>query len=108
MSILDILGNSGGLLGNSGGSSGGTQASHSSNDFGAVIGSSPGLDLSASNILHATDMGGSHDGSSSLTGIGDLGVGLSAPTVVGVSDSSDHQTYSDSSGSHGGLLGGIL
>jgi hypothetical protein len=80
---------------------GGGSGSSNSTDLNAVVGTSPAFDLNASDVLHSDALG--------LTGIGDLGIGLSAPTVVGVSASSD--TSSDitaASGHSGGLLGGLL
>jgi hypothetical protein len=80
---------------------GGGSGSSNSTDLNAAVGANPALDLNASDVLHSDALG--------LTGIGDLGIGLSAPTVVGVSASSD--TSSDTtvaSGHGGGLLGGLL
>ena len=102
MALLDNL-----LGGNGGGNS---DSSHDSNDFNSVIGTNPQLGLNVSDVLHSqsSDGGSDHGGdSSSFTGIGDLGLGLAAPTVIGVSNSSDHM----SEGNHdsgGGLLGGLL
>ncbi|MGE0060739.1 MAG: hypothetical protein AB7T86_01540 [Xanthobacteraceae bacterium] len=102
MALLDgLLG--GGILG--GGDS--ASESHNSNDLGGVIGTNPQFGLGASDILHSesSDDDGDH---SSFTGIGDLGIGLAAPTLIGVqasSDSSDAQVQDNDSG---GLLGGLL
>ena len=66
--------------------------------------SNPQLGLHASDVLHAES---SDDGdSSSITGIGDIGLGVAAPTVVGVNASSDQSSMGDDDG--GGLLGGLL
>lgn len=95
MSVLDNL------LGGEG-----TGASQNSNDFNSVIGTNPGFDLQASDVLHGET--GEDGDTSSFTGIGDVGVGFSAPTVVGVSSSSESASFSDTSNDGGGLLGGIL
>ncbi|MCX7317997.1 MAG: hypothetical protein NT113_00335, partial [Hyphomicrobiales bacterium] len=62
----------------------------------------------ASDILHSSNSDGGDGDSSSFTGIGDLGLGLSAPTLIGVSSSSDSQDYSSTDSNDGGLLGGLL
>lgn len=84
------------------------QFTNDSNDFGSTIGTNPGLSLGASDILHSMNSDGSDGDSSSFTGIGDIGLGLSLPTMVGVSSSSDSQDYSSSDNNDGGLLGGLL
>jgi hypothetical protein len=84
------------------------QFTNDSNDFGTTIGTSPGLGFQASDILHTSNTDGGDGDSSSFTGIGDIGLGLSLPTVIGVSSSSDSQDYSSSDNNDGGLLGGLL
>jgi hypothetical protein len=80
---------------------GGGSGSSNSTDLNAVVGTSPAFDLNASDVLHSDALG--------LTGIGDLGIGLAAPTVVGVSASSDTSSDTTASAGHsGGLLGGLL
>lgn len=69
----------------------------SSTDIGAAIGTSPSLDVSASDINVA-----------GLVGIGDLGVGLSVPTLIGVNVSNDLGLDASAGASGGGLLGGLL
>jgi len=100
MSILDNLLNLGG--GDS------VSGSESSQDLGTVIGTNPGFGLGASDILHSSETDGDHGDSSSFTGIGDLGVGFSAPTVVGVNFSNDQTDFSQQDSGGGGLLGGLL
>ena len=94
MSILD------GILG--GGDN--TQMSASSDSFDSVIGTNPGFGVAASDVLHSElhESDGDHD---SFTGIGDLGIGLSAPTVIGASSSSDQFNQSESDGDSGGTPG---
>jgi hypothetical protein len=108
MALLDnLLGDSnGGLLGNLLG--GGDSASQSSNssDTGAQIATNPSLGLGVQDVLHID--GGSDGDSSSFTGLGGLGLSLSAPTFVGVSHSSDTQSTSMQDSHDGGLLGGLL
>ncbi|MCW5694714.1 MAG: hypothetical protein KIT48_20340 [Pseudolabrys sp.] len=96
------------LLDNLLGGNGGSDSSHDSNDFNSVIGTNPQLGLNASDILHSQSSDGGSDGgdSSSFTGIGDLGLGIAAPTVVGISNSSEHM--SEGNQDSGGLLGGLL
>ncbi len=100
MSILDDL---------LGGSNDSTEISSNSSEFSGVIGTNPGLGLGLSDVLKFSDS--SSDGedmdSTSFTGIGDLGLGLSAPTLIGVSGSSDNVSASETDGG-GGLLGGLL
>jgi hypothetical protein len=82
------------------------QFNSSSSSFDSVVGTAPSFGFQASDILHSQE---SDDGdSSSFTGIGDIGLGFSAPTLIGVSGSNDSQDYSSSSESDGGLLGGLL
>ena len=88
-----------GLLG------GGNGDSSSSTDLGTVIGTNPQLGVHASDILHSED-GGS--GGDSFTGIGDIGLGFAAPTVVGLNLSSDQMSSDNGNGDGGGLLGGLL
>jgi hypothetical protein len=111
MALLDnLLGDSnGGLLGNLLG--GGDSASQSSNssDTGAQIATNPSLGLGVQDVLHSMSSDGGSDGdSSSFTGLGGLGLSLSAPTFVGVSHSSDTQSTSMQDSHDGGLLGGLL
>lgn len=97
MSILDDI---------LGGGGDGSQSSSNSFDLGSVIGTNPSFGLSASDVLHSES---SDDGDTeSFTGIGDLGIGLSAPTVVGVNASSESSSASESDDGGGGLLGGLL
>lgn len=103
MSILDSL--LGGKSGN------GAQESSNSNDFGSVIGTSPALGVSLSDLLHSSqsDTGDGSNDSSEFTGLGSLDLGFSAPTVIGVSSSSDSSSASESHGGNGGgLLNGLL
>lgn len=97
MSILD------GILGRGDSS----QTSASSDDFNSVIGTNPSFGLEASDVLHSEshDGDGDHD---SFTGVGSLGVGFSAPTLIGVSSSSEQFNQSESNSDGGGLLGGLL
>lgn len=97
MSILDNL---------LGGSSGGDSASQSSNSFDATFGTAPSLGLQTSDVLSFESSDDNGGDSSSFTGIGDLGLGLSAPTVLGVSSSNKSADVSE--GDSGGLLGGLL
>jgi hypothetical protein len=90
MSILDSL-----LGGSNDGQS--TDSSSSSRDLDTVLATSPGVGLHASDILQSSD---GTDGSS-LTGIGEVGLDLSAPTLLGISSSS-------SDDGDGGLLGGLI
>lgn len=103
MSILDNI-----LGGGSGG--GNSDQQQSSSNFSSVLGTDPQLGLHASDVLHSQDSnGGSGDSggdSSSFTGIGDLGVGFAAPTVVGIDSSHDQSSMGNHDG--GGLLGGLL
>jgi hypothetical protein len=103
MSILDNL------LGNSNGDS--SSSTHDALGAGTTIGTDPQLGLSATDILHSQSGGDSGDSGSSFTGIGSLGLGLAAPTVVGVNASNDLSSDSMHSSTHdcgGGLLGGLL
>lgn len=103
MSILDSI-----LGGNNGNSA---EQSSSANDFGSVIGTSPGLGLSLDDVLHSSDSssGNGFEDSSEFTGIGGLDLGFSAPTVVGVSSSNENSSMSESNGGgNGGLLNGLL
>lgn len=100
---MSILGN---LLDFGGGDS--TSGSQSSHDIGSAIGTDPAFGLNASDILHSQSTDGNGGDASSFTGIGDLGVGFSAPTVVGVNASSDQTDVSQHDGNGGGLLGGLL
>lgn len=92
------------------------QSTANSNDFDSVLGTNPSFGFQASDILHSANSDGGGNGesgdSSAFTGIGDLGVDFSAPTVIGVSSSSDSHDYSSDSnsggGNGGGLLGGLL
>jgi hypothetical protein len=90
MSILNTL------LGDTAVDTGTTQA-------GAAVATNPELGLQLTDVLQA----GSSD--SGFTGIGDLGLGLSAPTLVGVGVSNDGigASTTDAHGG-GGLLGGLL
>jgi|SRR6185312_6988295 hypothetical protein len=98
MSILDSL---------LGGSSNGT--SSQSTDINA--GTAPTLGLSLADLLHSTstDSGGTDNGGSSdFVGLGSLDLGLTAPTFLGVSTSSDHTDSGTTDNHGGGLLGGLL
>lgn len=92
MSILNTL------LGDTAVDTGSTQAS-------AAVATNPELGLNLSDVLQA-DAG---DSGAGFTGIGDLGLGLSAPTLVGVGLSNDGigASTTDTQGG-GGLLGGLL
>jgi hypothetical protein len=91
MSILDdILGG-----GNNSGES------MTSTGIGTAIETSPGLAFGAADILAFESQDG-EDGSS-FTGIGAIGLGLSAPTSIGLEAS--NETYNEDGG---GLLGGLL
>lgn len=98
MSILDDL------LGSSNDSA---ESSMNSSMFDSVIGTNPQLGLNATDVLSSQS---SDDGDSeSFTGIGSLGVGFAAPTLIGVSSSSESSNESVTDGnSGGGLLGGLL
>lgn len=82
--------------------------SSQSNDFESVLGTSPALGLQASDILQSNQTENGGDDSSSFSGIGDIGLGFAAPTLVGLSSSSDSQDFSSSDNGGGGLLGGLL
>lgn len=97
MSILDNL---------LGGGNGSNEQS-SADSFESVIGTSPGLGFHASDVLHASSSEGDDGDSSEFTGIGDIGLDFSAPTVIGLSGSSEQSSSGDSD-SGGGLLGGLL
>lgn len=102
MSILD------GILGGNGNSE---QESSNSNDFNSVIGTNPGAGLSLNDLLHSSQSSSSDDGdsdSSEFTGLGSLDLGISAPTLVGVSSSSDSSSASDEHSGGGGLLNGLI
>jgi hypothetical protein len=89
MSLID------GILGSLGGSS--------NTELDATVGANPELDVSASDVLNVSDGDGLLPNISLL---GDVGAGLSAPVLVGVSASSDTSGDADVGG--GGLLGGLL
>lgn len=97
MSILDQL------LGNSDR----TNVESNSNEFDGSVGTNPGLGLSLDDVLHSKSVDDDGD-MSEFTGIGSLGLGLSAPTVIGISGSSDSASASEVDGNSGGLLGGLL
>lgn len=100
MSILDQL------LGGSDSESASTESNETNVDFGT----SPDFGLDLSDVLHSS----SHESdegdveSSEFTGIGDLGLDLSAPTFLGISSSSDSSSVESSDSDNGGLLGGLL
>lgn len=116
MSRLDsVLGGSNGGNGNNSNA----QESSSSHDFSSVIASDPSFGTSLHDLLHSSqsnsDSGGSNGGggssdTSDFTGLGSLGVDFSAPTVIGVSNSQDNSSASESHnhGGNGGLLNGLL
>jgi hypothetical protein len=90
-------------------------ANTSSHDSDFNFATDPNFGLDASDILHSSNWeqdsnggNGSDMEASDFTGIGDLGIDLSAPTLIGSSSSSDEASYQDSDGGHGGLLGGLL
>lgn len=100
MSILDQL------LGGSDSTSASTNSD--SSDFNLSAG--PELGLSLSDVLSSSNMeddGGDME-SSEFTGIGDVGLGLAAPVMIGTSSSSESASTSETDGSDGGLLGGLL
>lgn len=74
----------------------------SSTSLDATVATSPELGLGLSDVL-SFDSG---DDGFGFTGIGELGLGVSAPTFIGVSASSE-QSAGDG-GDDGGLLGGLL
>lgn len=102
MSILDQL------LG-----SGNDSANQSTNsqDSNNVIGTDPMFGLDTGSILHSqsSDSGFGGNDESSFVGIDGISLGFAAPTIVGLSNSSDSTDTSvtDSNGG-GGLLGGLL
>jgi hypothetical protein len=105
MSILDQL------LG--GGDRESTNVNSDSSTFDSIIGTNPGLGLNASDVLQSSNFSQDDDGdveSNEFTGIGDLGLGFSAPTLIGISSSNDSMSasQSESDGGNGGLLGGLL
>lgn len=104
MSILDSI-----LGGNSGGGNS-VQDSSSSHNLGSVIGTDPAFGTSVNDLLHLShsDSGGGFSDTSGFTGLGSLGLGFSAPTVVGVSSTNDSSNASESHGGSGGLLNGLL
>jgi hypothetical protein len=114
MALLDsLLGGNllGGLLGgilgggaSAGGSAdiGGSAGVDSSAEVDAKVVTDPSLELSASDIL--TIDGG--DGLVPDISVGDIGLGFSAPTFVGVSVSEETSVGGSLDGS-GGLLGGL-
>ncbi len=88
MSILNTL------LGDTAVDTGNTQV-------GAAVAAKPELGLQLSDVLAADSNG--------FTGIGDLGLGVSAPAMVGVGVSNDGIGASTTdSQDGGGLLGGLL
>ena len=99
MSILDNL------LGG-GNDEQGTDSSSGSQDLDSVFATNSDAGFHASDILHSSE--GSDE--SSFTGIGEIGLDLSAPTLLGISSSSSDEQFSsrDSDGDSGGLLGGLI
>jgi hypothetical protein len=73
-----------------------------STDLDAVIGTNPQVGLGVSDVL---SVGTGDDGGIGLTGVGELSLGIAAPTFVGVSASHEGDGSDDSGG---GLLGGLL
>jgi hypothetical protein len=119
MALLDDLlggGSNGGLLngilGGSNNESSNVDASSSSSD--TTVATSPALGLGLSDVLQSSSF--NSDGSDgdvnaeSFSGIGDLGLGLSAPTLIGLSNSDESfsGSQSETNGGGGGLLGGLL
>lgn len=107
MSILDSI------LGGGGSDEQSTNSSSQTQDFDSVFATSPASDLQISDVLQSSDSSSDEDGtdSSSFTGIGDVGLDLSAPTLLGISSSSSDEQFSsrDSDGNGGGgLLGGLI
>lgn len=100
MSILDQL------LGGSDSESANTE----SNDSMFELGTSPELGLNTSDILSSSsfESDGEDMEASEFTGIGDLGLGISAPTFIGTSSSSDSASAEQTDSDSGGLLGGLL
>ena len=100
MSILDQL------LGGSDQESANMNSEGQNFDFAT----NPNFGFHASDVLHSSsheeDDGDSE--SSEFTGIGDIGLDLAAPTVIGVSSSSDSSSWQETDGDSGGLLGGLL
>ena len=90
-------------------------ASSDSSSFDGSIGTAPGLSLGTGDILSfsSADASSAGDGgpqsasATEFTGIGGLGLGLGAPTVIGFSGSNMSDDASSSAGG-GGLLGGLL
>lgn len=109
MALLDDL--LGGVLGSNNDS---REESVSSSENSTEIGTNPQFGLSLSDVLQSESKStDGEDGDSdhqSFTGIGDLGLGLAAPTFLGTSSSNDSASSSetDSNGGGGGLLGGLL
>lgn len=106
MSILDGILGGNGLLGGLSGS--GESENASSTSFGTDIATNPSLGLHLQDLLDfnssSEDDGDSSE--TSFTGLGDLGLAVSAPTHIGL----DYQNeqYSQTDGEGGGLLGGLL
>lgn len=90
MSILDNL------LGGSG---------STSTDIDVAVAAHPEVGLQASEVLGVSTDGGGFVPGVELTGIGDVGVGVSAPVMIGVSASNDTAAEVDDGG---GLLSGLL
>lgn len=68
----------------------------SSTDIGAMVGANPALDVGVSDVNVA-----------GLVGIGEVGLGLSAPIVAGATVSNDLDVQTGGGGD-GGLLSGLL
>ena len=119
MALLDDLlggGSNGGLLsgvlGGSNNESSNVDASSSNSDTN--IATNPSLGLGLSDVLQSSSFNSDgQDGdvnAESFSGIGDLGLGISAPTLIGISNSDESfsGSQSESDGGGGGLLGGLL
>lgn len=104
MSILDSL------LGGSSNDEQSTDSSSQTQDLDSVFATNPTAGLHASDILHSSESSSDGSDESSFTGIGDVGLDLSAPTLLGISSSSSDDQFSsrDSDGGGGGLLGGLI
>lgn len=100
MSILDQL------LGGSDRESASTNSDMNDFDFAA----NPDFGFAASDILHSSSAESDGDDSemSEFTGIGDIGLGLSSPIMIGTSSSSESASVENSDSDSGGLLGGLL
>ena len=91
-------------------------SNQNSDSFDSVIGTNPDFGFGASDVLHFANESSENDGDDSesdsthVTGIGDIGFGFGAPTVIGASSSSDQSsTEASNNQSDGdGLLGGLL